>query len=158
MNLFPQTEEDDYRVEDPFPTLFQTILGSIGIIKKPGDDDWDDYINKEEPSEGPQRQVPCPQHDSTVPFPMSGDEVVISMTADGADGEEDEDDIYWEDNETNVALAIYDVLSSPASVEAEEDAADAVLGVHEECEDDFIARCAHGYNEIDEKQRLFKRL
>ena len=28
---------------------------------------------------------------------------------------------------------------------------DAVLGVHEECEDDFIARCARGYNEIDEK-------
>ena len=104
--------QDDREVEyrdTPFPSLFDAILGRLGMMTKGADDDWvDDYISKQQNRE-------------------SG--YSISVTA-GADGEEDDDDddddVEYLDKETNIALAMYDVLSSPASVKAEQDAAEAI--------------------------------
>jgi len=125
--------QDDREVEyrdTPFPSLFDAILGRLGMMTKGADDDWvDDYISKQQNRE-------------------SG--YSISVTA-GADGEEDDDDddddVEYLDKETNIALAMYDVLSSPASVKAEQDAAEAILGVQDDCEEDFIARCTDEYYE-----------
>ena len=143
----PQGDEEAEYPENSFTSLFDAIFGGNGVTKKQSDDDWiDDYINKR-PSEG--TNVPCNLQDGYATFSVtSGASEGEAYVEDDDDDDDDEvDEVEYLDNETNVALAIYDVLSSPASVTAEQDATDAILHLQKVCEADFISKCGDEYLE-----------
>lgn len=118
--------------------LIQALFGGasenevfVGETEESEGEEMEDAIVIEE-----DREVPCGLHDTTIEkFGNTGDStftVDIQTT-----GDED----YDMEEEDPMMDAVWDVLSTPQSVEAEPDAIEAIEGVQEECSADFEQLC-----------------
>ena len=127
------TQEKNEILDDPvssFGGLMDMLFGNLDETEEDEDMDGEEVEAESE--------VPCGLHDASVPF-SQGPSVTIEVTSSGAMGGGDDD--YEIEEDPELLMAVYDALSTPATVEAEDDAVLAVVNVQEQCAVDFDKLC-----------------
>merc|ERR1719329_916704 len=116
-----------------------SVSGLLDMLFGNVSEDPEDETSDGDGVEG-ENHEPC-SHDVATPF-IGGPSISIELTSSGAvggaDGDFEEFDI---EDDPSILMAVYDALSTPATVEAEDDAVIAVMNVQESCAADFEKLC-----------------
>jgi len=134
-SIFTSDEPQD--VPSPLARFFETVFGNVNVseddnsLDEPSDDTEEtfDVIVEEE-------KEPCGLHDVVEISSSNVNPSTVTIELETTDNSDE-----FDEDDPDVMLAVCDVLSTPQSISAEDQAVDLVLSVQEECSADFGRYC-----------------